>query len=95
MMLAALAILVLGSPAASPELASVAGERRREGLRYESSADLVLRGTVLDQSGLPVPRALVYIEGWDEKHDKSDDVFRLRRRFPNQEGWLSIVVGVA
>jgi hypothetical protein len=40
MMLAALAIVLLGAP-----------------------PDLVLRGTVLDQSGLPVPRALVYIDG--------------------------------
>jgi vitamin B12 transporter len=40
MMLAALAILLLGAP-----------------------PDLVLRGMVLDQSGLPVPRALVYIDG--------------------------------
>src|SRR6266487_3875296 len=29
----------------------------------ESFADLFLRGTVVDQSGLPVPRALVYIDG--------------------------------
>jgi hypothetical protein len=40
MMLAALAILLLGAP-----------------------PDLVLRGMVLDQSGLPVRRALVYIDG--------------------------------
>lgn len=39
--------------------------------------------------------ALVYIEGWDEAHDRSDDVLRLRKQFPNQEGWLGIVVGVA
>ena len=25
---------------------------------------------------------------------RSDDVMRLRRNFPNQEGWLSVVVGV-
>ena len=28
-----------------------------------AAADLVLRGTVRDQSGLPVPRALVYVDG--------------------------------
>jgi hypothetical protein len=36
---------------------------RPEGLHYERPADLVIRGTVHDQSGLPVPRALVYING--------------------------------
>ena len=39
-------------------------------------------------------RARVYIEGWDDVNDRSDDVFRLRTKFPNQEGWLSVVVGV-
>lgn len=39
--------------------------------------------------------SLVYIEGWDEVNDVSDDVFRLRTRFPNQDGWLSIAVGIA
>jgi len=48
---------------------------------------------VLAEAGFA--RSLVYIEGWDEVRDKSDDVFRLRTRFPNQEGWLSIVVGIA
>ena len=38
--------------------------------------------------------SIPYLEGWDEVNDKSDDVFRPRRRFPNQEGWLSVVVGV-
>ena len=47
-MLAVLTMLLLGRP---------------EGLRYERTVDLVLRGTVLDQTGLPIPRALVYIDG--------------------------------
>ncbi len=48
---------------------------------------------VLTEAGFA--RSLVYIEGWDEKNNVSDDVFRLRTRFPNQDGWLSIVVGIA
>jgi SAM-dependent methyltransferase len=48
---------------------------------------------VLAEAGFAL--AHVYIEGWDEKNDRSDDVYRLRKRFPNQDGWLSIVVGVA
>src|SRR5262245_3633319 len=93
MMLAALALILLGSPAsfapealrrASPELASVVGERRREGLRYERipgsfeglrferAADLVIRGTVVDQTGLPVPRALVYIDGTQASTETDD-----------------------
>ena len=48
---------------------------------------------VLAEAGFKGSR--VYIEGWDEKHDRSDDVFRLRTTFPNQEGWLSIVVGIS
>lgn len=35
----------------------------------------------------------VYVEGWDEKRDQPDDVYRLRRRFENQEGWLALVAG--
>ena len=37
----------------------------------------------------------VYVEGWDEKRGETDGIFRLRRRFENQEGWLAQVVGVA
>lgn len=36
-----------------------------------------------------------YVEGWDDDGGKSDEVFRLRRRFKNQEGWLALVVGIA
>ena len=37
----------------------------------------------------------VYIEGWDDKRNKPDDTYRLRRRFENQEGWLAMVVGIS
>jgi SAM-dependent methyltransferase len=37
----------------------------------------------------------VYVEGWDDEAGKPDDVFHLRRRFENQEGWLAYVVGIA
>jgi hypothetical protein len=46
----------------------------------------------LDEAGFR--DALIYIEGWDEERNVPDDVFRLRRHFPNQEGWLAVVVGM-
>jgi len=36
----------------------------------------------------------VYVEGWDDKANQSDEKFRLRRRFENQESWLAYVVGL-
>jgi SAM-dependent methyltransferase len=39
--------------------------------------------------------SLVHIEGWDEERDRPDDVLRRRTRFPNQEGWLGVLIGVA
>jgi hypothetical protein len=36
----------------------------------------------------------VYIEGWDEKADEPDGVFRLRTRFENEGGWIAYVVGL-
>ena len=35
----------------------------------------------------------VYIEDWDEEHDRPGDVYRRRVRFQNQTGWLAYVVG--
>jgi hypothetical protein len=35
-----------------------------------------------------------YVEGWDTKNNRSDDVYHRRRRFQNQESWLACVVGV-
>lgn len=37
----------------------------------------------------------VYVEGWNAKHDRPDDTYRLKRRFENQEGWLAHVIGIA
>jgi SAM-dependent methyltransferase len=34
-----------------------------------------------------------YVEGWDDENNVADGVYRLRKRFPNQEGWLAYVVG--
>jgi len=34
----------------------------------------------------------VYVEGWDDKADESDGVFRKRSYFENQEGWVAYVV---
>lgn len=35
----------------------------------------------------------VYMEGWDEKEDEADGIFKRRKIFDNQEGWISYVVG--
>jgi predicted RNA methylase len=35
-----------------------------------------------------------WVEGWDAKRNRSDDVYHRRRRFENQESWLACVVGV-
>ena len=35
----------------------------------------------------------VYVEGWDDEADDSDGIFRKRRYFENQEGWVAYVVG--
>jgi len=37
---------------------------------------------------------LVYVEGWDDEANESDGVYRLRRQFENQIGWVAYVVGV-
>jgi cyclopropane fatty-acyl-phospholipid synthase-like methyltransferase len=34
-----------------------------------------------------------YVEGWDHDNDDSDGVYRLRRRFKNQAGWIAYLVG--
>ncbi len=39
-------------------------------------------------------RCEVYVEGWDERKNVADGVYRLRRRFVNQEGWLAYCVGL-
>ena len=39
-------------------------------------------------------RSMAYVEGWDDKRNRPDDVLRVRRHFPNQESWLAVVVGV-
>jgi len=35
----------------------------------------------------------VYVEGWDDKQDDTDGIFRRRVRFENQSGWVAYVVG--
>lgn len=37
----------------------------------------------------------VFIEGWDDKADDTDGVFRKRARFENQEGWVAYLVAYA
>ena len=36
----------------------------------------------------------VYVEGWDEDEDETDGIFRRRKRFENQSGWVAYVVGL-
>jgi cyclopropane fatty-acyl-phospholipid synthase-like methyltransferase len=38
-------------------------------------------------------RSEVYMEGWDERANEADGIFRRRKTFDNQEGWISYVVG--
>jgi len=46
---------------------------------------------ILLQSGFS--EAEVYVEGWDEEEDDTDGIFRRRKRFENQSGWVAYVVG--
>jgi len=36
----------------------------------------------------------VYVEGWDDEADDTDGVFRRRKRFENQSGWIAYVIGL-
>jgi cyclopropane fatty-acyl-phospholipid synthase-like methyltransferase len=38
-------------------------------------------------------RAEAYMEGWDEEEDDADGIFRRRRFYENQEGWVGYMVG--
>lgn len=38
-------------------------------------------------------RAEAYMEGWDEKEDDADGIFRRRSSYENQEGWVGYMVG--
>jgi cyclopropane fatty-acyl-phospholipid synthase-like methyltransferase len=37
----------------------------------------------------------VYLEGWDDEADDTDGVFRRRKYFENQDGWVGYVVGLS
>lgn len=36
----------------------------------------------------------VYVEGWDEEEEGGDGVFRKRKRFDNEGGWLAYIVAL-
>jgi len=36
----------------------------------------------------------VYVEGWDDEANDTNGIFRRRRRFENQSGWVAYVVGL-
>jgi len=37
--------------------------------------------------------AEIYVEGWDDEADDTDGIFRRRKKFENQAGWIAYVVG--
>ena len=37
----------------------------------------------------------VYVEGWDDEEDEADGIFRKRKYFENQDGWVAYVVAYA
>jgi cyclopropane fatty-acyl-phospholipid synthase-like methyltransferase len=39
--------------------------------------------------------AEVYLEGWDDEADDTDGIFRRRKYFQNQDGWVGYVVGLS
>ena len=36
----------------------------------------------------------VYVEGWDDEEDDTDGIFRHRKKFENQAGWVAYVVAL-
>ena len=36
----------------------------------------------------------VYVDGWDDKEDEADGVFRRKKYFENQDGWIVYVLGL-
>jgi len=47
---------------------------------------------LLEEAGFA--RSDVYVEGWDEEADDTDGIFRRRKKFENQSGWVAYVVGL-
>ncbi len=69
------------------------GTRMRRAFRYDWRMwTLPETSDALAEAGFA--RTDVYIEGTDSKTGAGNGVYRLRREFENQEGWLAIVVGV-
>lgn len=46
---------------------------------------------LLDEAGFA--SSDVWVEGWDEEEQDGDGIFRKKKRFENQAGWVSYVVG--
>lgn len=70
------------------------GTRMRRAFRYDWRMwTLPEMADVLAEAGFAATR--VYIEGTDAKTGEGNGVYRLRREFENQEGWLAIVVALA
>jgi hypothetical protein len=47
---------------------------------------------LLEEAGFRDAR--VYVEGWDDEAREADGVFRLRKRFDNEGGWIAYVVAL-
>ncbi|MDH3626197.1 MAG: class I SAM-dependent methyltransferase [Acidobacteriota bacterium] len=45
---------------------------------------------LLDEAGFR--SSDVYLEGWDDEADDTDGIFRKRKRFENQDGWVAYLV---
>jgi SAM-dependent methyltransferase len=70
------------------------GARMRRAFRYDWRMwTLPEAREALAEAGFA--RSEVYVEGTDPRTGAGNGVYRRRRRFENQEGWLALVVGVA
>lgn len=47
---------------------------------------------LLEEAGFA--RSDVYVEGWDDEAEDTDGIFRRRKKFENQSGWVAYVVGL-
>jgi hypothetical protein len=67
------------------------GRRLRRAFTYDWRFwTLVELRELLAEAGFRESR--VYVEGWDEEAEEPDGVFRLRKRFDNEGGWIAYVV---
>jgi hypothetical protein len=69
------------------------GRRLRRAFTYDWRFwTLVELRELLAEAGFREAR--VYVEGWDEEAEEPDGVFRFRKRFDNEGGWIAYVVAL-